>query len=103
MIKNRLFNVFLIVVLIFMALFTIYGSVETNKVALAAEQSNVPFHWFDGGKCIWSELDRAAIRSVYLEDVGISLPRTDSGYTGYDGGLIYLLSEYRTCQVEEEK
>ncbi|MBN1450579.1 MAG: hypothetical protein JW963_06145 [Anaerolineales bacterium] len=103
MIKNRLSNAFIVVILILMVLFTIYGSLETNKVVFAAEHSNEPAYWSDAPECIWSEADRASIRSVYLEDIGISLPRTDSGYTGYDGGLIYLLSEYRSCQAGEEK
>jgi hypothetical protein len=100
--KNRLFNVLLVATLFFMALLTIQGSLETVKVVMAASQSDNPVRWSDATKCILSEGDRFSIRSVYLEDVGISLPRTDSGFTGYDGGLIYLLSNYRICQGIEE-
>lgn len=94
MIKNRIFNICVIAALAVMAALTIQGAIETTRVASAAGT--------EAANCIWLEVDRSSIHSVYLEEIGVSLPRSDSGYTGYDGGLIYLLSEQHTCPVEED-
>jgi hypothetical protein len=40
---------------------------------------------------------RYSIRSEYLEKAGIWLTFTEDGPTGVDGGLIQLLSHYRSC------
>ena len=102
MTKNRLFNLLVAAVLILMAALTIHGALENTEIAAAAGNSLESARPLEAANCIWSEVDRYSIRSVYLEEFGISLPRSDSGYTGYDGGLIYLLSEYHACPVEEK-
>lgn len=38
-----------------------------------------------------------SIRREYVEESGISIIRTEDGPTGVDGGLVGLLSSYRTC------
>jgi hypothetical protein len=38
-----------------------------------------------------------SIRSEYVEERGITVLYTEDGPTGVDGGLINLLSSYRTC------
>lgn len=40
---------------------------------------------------------RYSIRTEYRDDLGVSVISTEDGPTGLDGGLIYLLSSYRTC------
>jgi hypothetical protein len=102
MIENRYFNVFVIAALAIMAALTIQGALETTRVAKAAGSADGQTSQLKVSSCIWSEIDRSSIRSVYLEDIGISLPRSSNGYTGYDGGLIYLLSENHTCPVVED-
>jgi len=100
MIKSRYFNIFIVAALAIMAVLTIQGAIETTRVARAAGNAERNPHPLETTSCIWSEIDRSSIRSAYLEDFGISLPRSNSGYTGYDGGLIYLLSEHHACPVE---
>ena len=102
MTKNRLFNIFVLTALALMTALTIQGAIETTAIARAAGQAEEQPRPLDAARCIWSEVDRSSIRLVYLEEFGISLPRSDSGYTGYDGGLIYLLSESHVCPVEED-
>lgn len=38
-----------------------------------------------------------SIRTEYRYDLGVSIISTEDGLTGIDGGLIHLLSSYRTC------
>lgn len=102
MTKNRLFNICVIATLALMTALTIQGAIETTTIAKAAEKAEEQPRPMDAARCIWSEVERSSIRSVYLEEIGVSLPRSDSGYTGYDGGLIYLLSEHHFCSVEED-
>lgn len=40
---------------------------------------------------------RYSIRSEYRDDLVMSVISTEDGPTGIDGGLISLLSSYRTC------
>jgi hypothetical protein len=101
MIKSRYFNIFIVAALLIMAALTIQGAIETTRVAMAAGNTGGNPHPLEATNCLWSEIDRSSIRSVYLDNFGVSLPRSNSGYTGYDGGLIYLLSEHHACPVEE--
>ena len=47
-------------------------------------------------KCL-SLPSRHSIRSEYRDDLGVLVISSEDGPTGIDGGLIYLLSSYRTC------
>jgi hypothetical protein len=40
---------------------------------------------------------RYSIHNKHIEETGLPVTYTEDGPTGIDGGLIYLLSSYRTC------
>ena len=40
---------------------------------------------------------RSSIHTIYVKEMGSWMPYTEDGPTGFDGGLIHLLSMYRTC------
>jgi len=40
---------------------------------------------------------RSSIHTVYVEEIGMLVSYTEDGPTGVDGGLMNLLSAYRTC------
>jgi hypothetical protein len=40
---------------------------------------------------------RSSIHTVYVEEIGMRVSYTEDGPTGVDGGLMNLLSAYRTC------
>jgi hypothetical protein len=47
--------------------------------------------------CTVPVIDQSSIHTVYDEELGITLTKSDSGPTGVDGGLIELLSNSRSC------
>lgn len=90
MFKSRLFNILIVAALIAVMALTVLQAVETTRVAHAAQQSklaNTPF-------CL---VPAAPIRSMYVKQMGIWVPRSASAPTGVDGGLIQILSDYRSC------
>jgi hypothetical protein len=44
-----------------------------------------------------SRPSRYSIHNKYTEEMGIWMTHTEDGPTGVDGGLVQLLSDYRTC------
>jgi len=90
MLRNYLFNVFIVLALVVMVVLTISQAIETTKVVSAASSSSSEAYCFSG-------MDRLSLTSQYVEEVGGWFPRTNSGFTGFDGGLIYLLSSHRAC------
>jgi hypothetical protein len=40
---------------------------------------------------------RYTIHTAYVKEAGISVPYTEAGPTGVDGGLLELMSAYRNC------
>lgn len=40
---------------------------------------------------------RYSLHPVYVKEMGMWLPYTEDGPTGMDGGMIHLLSIYRSC------
>jgi len=97
MIKNRLFNVFVVAALALMTALTIQGAIETSWVAMAAgasDQANPPAA---APLCEFPVVERSSIRRVYVEQMNTWVTYTDSGPTGVDGGLIHLLSGSQDC------
>jgi hypothetical protein len=94
MIKNRLFNVFVVAALALMVALTIQGVIETAKVAMAAGGSDQALA---APLCAIPAVERTAIRRVYVQQMDTWLTYTDGGPTGIDGGLIDLLSNARVC------
>lgn len=90
MLRNYLFNVFIVIALVVTVVLTISQAVETTKVVSAASGPSSEAYCFSG-------MDRLSLSSVYVEEVGGWYPRMNSGFTGFDGGLIHLLSSHRAC------
>jgi hypothetical protein len=90
--KNHLFNVLIGVALAIVIALTVQEAAATAGMMSEADSSkgirslacaSLPF--------------RYSIHTVYSEERGMSLSYTEDGPTGVDGGLIYLLSNYRIC------
>jgi len=91
MLNNRLFNVFIIVALVALIGLTVREASATSAVIdheSSASQSS--------RECARLPA-RSSIHTVYVKGMGSWLPYTEDGPTGVDGGLIHLLSNYRTC------
>lgn len=88
---NRLFNVLVTVALIAVVMFTLWESIETTKVVSAQSENMV-----SDSPC-FSGADRLALTAVYTDESRAWVPITQKGPAGVDGGLIELLSNYRTC------
>ena len=87
MLRNRLFNIFIVIALITVVALTareaFATSIITSETDAAIKCDSLPSYY-----------------SIHTEDVkttGTRLTFTEDGPTGVDGGLIYLLSAYRTC------
>ena len=94
MIKNRLFNVFVVAALALMVALTIQGAIETTRVTVAAGGSDQAL---SAPQCNNPAVERTSIRRVYVQQMDTWLTYTDGGPTGVDGGLIHLLSNARVC------
>jgi hypothetical protein len=90
MIRNYLFNVFIVIALVVMVVLAISQAIETTKVVSAASGASNETYCLSG-------MDRFSLTSVYIERVGGWYPRTNSGFTGFDGGLMHLLSTHHAC------
>ena len=91
MLKNRIFNIFIIAALIVLVGFTVREASATSAV-ITSDSSASP----SSSECA-SLPARSSIHSVYVKEMGTWMTYTEDGPTGVDGGLIHLLSEYRIC------
>lgn len=92
MLRNRLFNVLIAILLVTVVAFTVREAFATTNIvsranaktgAAASECASLP--------------SRYSLRTEYVQSSRMSVPYTEDGPTGVDGGLIELLSNYRTC------
>jgi hypothetical protein len=92
MLKNRLFNVFIAVALVLIIALTVREAFATTNIisrggaaneAAILECGSLPSHF--------------SIHTKRMQETGTQLIYSDAGPTGVDGGLVYLLSAYRTC------
>ena len=91
MFKNRLFNVLIAIALVIVVALTVREVVATAGLIAQRDTANQ-------AKTECASLpSHHSIHNVYVKEMGISLLYTDDSPTGVDGGLIYLLSKYRTC------
>lgn len=85
---NRLFHSIVALVLLLIIGFTVREAAATT--AIVKRQ--------DSAEPVCASLpSRYSIRTEYVERVGAWVTFTEDGPTGVDGGLIDLLSSYRTC------
>ena len=87
MFKNRLFNVLIAIALVITLAFTVR---EAFATAILSSDGNTV------APCD-SLPSRSSIYTDYVKEAGMWIVRTENGPTGVDGGLIDLLSNYRTC------
>jgi len=92
MFKNRLFNTLIAIALVIVIAFTVREAAATAEVISQSSSTK-------GAKTLeCAELpSRYSLRTEYVSEVGMWVPHTEGGPTGVDGGLIELLSNYRTC------
>jgi len=86
--KNRMFYIVGAIVLIMTIGLTVREVAATTTV--------VPQYGSSEIACA-SLPSRYSIRNEYVEETDVTVLRTEDGPTGVDGGLIDLLSRYRTC------
>ena len=85
MFKYRLFNVLIAMALVITLAFTVREAFATSL--LRAE-----------GNAVTTCASLPSRHSIHTEVVdGISVPYSEDGPTGADGGLVELLTAYRTC------
>jgi hypothetical protein len=85
---NRLLYIVLAVALLFVIVPTIRAAAATNTPAGGKDSSEMTCS---------SRPSRYSIHNEYVEEMGIWMTYTEDGPTGVDGGLVQLLSDYRTC------
>lgn len=92
MLRIRLFNVLIAILLATVIALTVREAFATSmivsdtgakKEAKTMECASLP--------------SRYSLRTEYVKESGTWIFRTEDGPTGVDGGLIELLSNYRTC------
>ena len=87
MLKHRLFNLLIAIALVIVTAFTVREAVATtiirSQVDTAIKCADLP--------------SRFSIHSEYVKEADMWIVRTENRPTGTDGGLIDLLSDYRTC------
>ena len=96
MYTNRLFNLFVGIALVVIVALTVREVAATTSIVSKTDSathsqtecSSLPSHY--------------SIHSEYVEELDTSMTYTEDGPTGMDGGLIHLLSAYRTCSEQGE-
>jgi len=88
MLRNRLSNVLIAIALVIIVALTIREAAATAAIISSGDSAKV--------ECL-SLPSRYSLRTEYVKEIGMWVVRTEDGPTGVDGGLIDLLSNYRTC------
>jgi hypothetical protein len=92
--RSHLFNVLIAAALLTVVALTLWQSIETTKVVSAAEIEKSASYRYSA---CFSGMDRFSLTSVYVKEARAWIPVTNKGATGVDGGLMSLLSNYRSC------
>jgi len=87
MLRNRLFNVLIAMALVIVVALTVRKALATSVIASQADAAT---------RCD-SLPSRYSIQTVEVKQTGTRITYTEDGPTGVDGGMIHLLSDYRTC------
>ena len=90
--KYHLFNLLIAVALVILIAFTVREAAATAGIVSQADS-------IKGAKALEcaSLPSRYSIHTEFVKTTGMFLTYTEDGPTGVDGGLMYLLSAYRTC------
>jgi hypothetical protein len=93
MLKNRLFNLFIAVALVMLIALTVREAFATTNIASHASAVN------EAARVECDSLPSLlSIHTERIQGTGVQLIYSEAGPTGVDGGVVYLLSAYRTCQ-----
>jgi hypothetical protein len=96
MLENRLFHIFIGIALAVIISLTVREAAATAVVISQVDTANK-------SKTECARLpSRYSIHTEYVEEMGSWLPYTEDGPTGFDGGLIHLLSNSRACTAGKE-
>jgi len=90
--KNHLFNLLIAIALIILVALTVREAAATTDMIPQADSAKGA----KASECA-SLPSRYSIHTEYVEELGMMVTSTEDGPTGVDGGLMYLLSTYRTC------
>ena len=97
MLKNRFFNVLIAIALVMVIALTIREAFATGSVISQKDAAK------EAKRLECASLPpQYSIHTEYMEEMGTWLPQSEDGPTGVHGGLIYLLSNYRTCSSQGE-
>ena len=92
MFKNRFFNIFITIALVVVVALTVREAAATTGIIAETGSASGT----ETLKCV-SLPSRYSIRAEYLKEANTWIFLTEDGPTGVDGGLIELMSNYRTC------
>jgi hypothetical protein len=85
--NNHLFNLLIAIALVILIALTVREafatSITTAQMNAAVKCDSLP--------------SRYSIHTVEVKETGTRVSHTEDGPTGVEGGLMYLLSSYRTC------
>lgn len=87
MLRNRVFNLLIAIALVIVTAFTAREAVATTILSSEGNKARV---------CA-SLPSLYSLRTEYMKETNVWVVRTENGPTGTDGGLINLLSDYRSC------
>ena len=87
MLRHRLFNLLIAIALVIVTAITAREAVATTALRSQGNKA---------GMCA-SLPSRYSLHAEYVKEANMWVVRTENGPTGTDGGLIGLLSDYRSC------
>jgi hypothetical protein len=90
--RNRLFNLLIGIAIAIVIALTFQESASPASIIPRTSSSER----IRTSECA-SLPSRYSIHAEYVSELGRSVIYTENGPTGVDGGLIYLLSNYRSC------
>ena len=92
MYRKYRFNLLVAVTLLVLAVLIVRQGMETARIASASASSVVEVsNQAEEDQCPYTLEERQSIRSVYIKEIGLWLPRSDKGMNSVDGGVIALL------------
>jgi hypothetical protein len=92
MFSNRLFNVFIVIAVVIIVALTVREASATAAIISERDEAKGAMTL----DCA-SLPSRYSIHTRYVQEADMWIVRTENGPTGVEGGLIELLSTYRTC------
>jgi len=87
MLRHRLFNLLIAIALVIVTAITAREAVATTALRSQGNKADM---------CA-SLPSRYSLHTEYVKEANMWVVRTENGPTGTDGGLIDLLSDYRSC------